>query len=199
MLENIDTVLFDLDGTLTVPVIDFAALRRALDVPDGESITHALNARPEDERERGFKIVEQAELKAAHNARANTGAIELIAWLHGAGYATGIITRNNPEAATLTLDALGLVIDVVITRDCAPPKPAPDPVHEALRRLGRGAETTLVVGDYRDDIEAGKAAGALTCLVTNGDDNAPDCGPDLRVSCPQDLLELFQRLPKRGK
>ena len=192
MLSTIDTVLFDLDGTLTVPVIDFDALRASLRLPDGVSITHALNEMPAIERERGFEIVRAAELEAAHNAVANRGAIELVRWLQGRGIATGVITRNYQGAVDITLEALDLRFEVVITRDCAPPKPAPDAVHEALRRLGRDAANALMVGDYRDDIEAGKAAGAHTCLVTNGEE--PRFEAELSVPWLSDLLVMFQRV-----
>ncbi|MCA8947698.1 MAG: HAD family hydrolase, partial [Planctomycetes bacterium] len=128
MLSRIDTVLFDLDGTLTVPVIDFDAMRRALNLPAGVSITHALEEMPEPERQRGYDIVRAAELEAAKRAIANRGAKELVQWLHERGFSTGIITRNFAGAVDITLKAIGLEFDVVITRDCAPPKPAPDPV-----------------------------------------------------------------------
>ena len=94
----IKTVLFDLDGTLTVPVIDFDGLRRRLGTPMGVPLTQALNALPEAERESGFAIVREAELEAARIARANRGAVELVRWLHGNGFATAIITRNFREA-----------------------------------------------------------------------------------------------------
>lgn len=179
MLSRVNTVLFDLDGTLTVPVIDFDGLRKRLGLPDGQSITHALNELPIAERERGFGIVREAELDAAYRAQAAPGAIELVRWLQAASYAVGIVTRNFQQAVDITLHALQLEVPVVITRDCAPPKPAPDAIHEALARLGRTVDVTLMVGDYTDDILAGQAAGTLTCLVTNG--HEPICEADLIV------------------
>lgn len=179
-LARIDTVLFDLDGTLTLPVLDFPAMRAALGIPDGESITHALMRRADAERDAGFAYIRQCELEAARNTRASPGAIEFVNWLHGRGTPTGIITRNFREAVDITLGLLGLRFEVIITRDCAPPKPAPDPIHEALRRLGREAATTLMVGDYHDDMQAGKAAGTFTCLV-NHDPGPPRFEADLHV------------------
>ena len=190
MFAHIDTVLFDLDGTLTVPVIDFDALRARLGTPPGMSLTHALNDLPEREREQGFEIVREAEIAAAQAARPNRGAIELVGWLHANYFATGIITRNFREAVDITLSTLGLEFDVILTRDCAPPKPAPDALLEALRRLQRNAATTIMVGDYEDDMQAGKAAGTLTCLVTNGED--PRYDADCSVPWPGDLLALLK-------
>lgn len=192
MLRRIATVLFDLDGTLTVPVLDFPALRRAIGAPPGASIVHALQSMPPDRRAAAEAVIREAELAAARRTRPNRGAIELVQWLHSRGFATGIITRNFREAVDVTLAALGLAFDVVITRDCAPPKPAPDPVLEALRRLGREAASALMVGDYVDDLTSGRLAGARTCLVMNGPGPAA-FEADLAVSYPEDLHALLRK------
>ncbi|MCB9894173.1 MAG: HAD family hydrolase [Planctomycetes bacterium] len=187
-------MLFDLDGTLTVPVIDFDALRRTLGTPPGVPLTQALADWPELERERGYAVIRDAEMHAARIAKANRGAVELVRWLHEHDFATAIITRNFRDAVDVTLEALGLEFDVVLTRDCAPPKPAPDAVLEALRRLDRPTSSALMVGDYRDDVEAGRAAGTLTCLVTNGE--SPRFDADLTVPWLEDLHALFERSRK---
>ncbi|MCA8915434.1 MAG: HAD family hydrolase [Planctomycetes bacterium] len=188
-LSQVTTVLFDLDGTLTVPVIDFDGLRLRLGTPPGVALTEALNALPVAERDRGFEVVREAELEAAQIAKPSRGAVELVDWLHESGYATAIITRNFRDAVDLTLDALGVSFDVVITRDCTRPKPAPDAVLEALRRLHRDPASALMVGDFHDDMEAGRAAGTLTCLVTNGADSRFDA--DLTVPWLEDLHSLL--------
>lgn len=190
MLSHIQTVLFDLDGTLTVPVIDFDGLRTRLGLPEGVSIMHALTEVSDKERERAMAIVQEVELEAARNAQAAPGAVELIEWLDDSGFASGIITRNYREAVDITLDVLELDFDVVVTRDCAPPKPAPDAVFEALRRLKREASSALMVGDYQDDMLAGKASGTMTCLVTNGKDAL--YASDFSVPWLSALQELLQ-------
>lgn len=42
--------VFDMDGTLTVAVHDFAAIRRALEIPPEADILHYLAALPEADR-----------------------------------------------------------------------------------------------------------------------------------------------------
>jgi HAD superfamily hydrolase (TIGR01509 family) len=190
VLRGINTVLFDLDGTLTVPVIDFEGLRARLNLPAGVSISHALNVLPPAQRDAGFEIVREVELAAARAAQPSLGAVELVDWLKAHDYATAIVTRNFAQAVDITLDVVGISIDVVITRDDAPPKPAPDSLLLALRHLGRRPRTTLMVGDYRDDMLAGKAAGATTCLVTHG--RTQPFEADLRVKTLADLLRLLQ-------
>jgi HAD superfamily hydrolase (TIGR01509 family) len=185
-LRAISTFLFDLDGTLTVPVIDFNALRLRLGVPDGTSIAHALNALPPARRDAGFAIVREAELTAARNAAPNRGALELLSALRERGLGTALITRNSHEAVAITLRTLGVDFDVVITREFGPMKPSPEPVLEALCRLNSRAQDALMIGDFRDDIDAGRAASTATCLIMNGS-GPPLWEADLHLPYPSDL------------
>lgn len=196
-LALIGAVLFDLDGTLTRPLIDFAALRTRLGVQEGVSILDALRRFPPALREAKEQILRQTELEAARRATPNRGAVELVHWLHDHGYATAVITRNFREAVEITLARLGLTIDVVVTRDCAPPKPAPDAVYEALGQLGRAPATALMVGDFRDDIEAGRRAGVMTCFLANTREGEPP-EADLQVRDLLELLGFFRQMKTPG-
>lgn len=190
MLAGIATVLFDLDGTLTVPVLDFAAIRRRLDLPEGTSIVHALAELPPEVRRPKEDLMRQMELEAARAARPNQGACELVRALQQRGMGVAIITRNFAQAVALTLKALELEVPVVITRDDAEPKPSPEPLKLAMARLGASAESTLMVGDFLDDMDAGRAAGVATCLVTNG--GPPRFEADMHVHTPAELLARFE-------
>ncbi|MCC6572406.1 MAG: HAD family hydrolase [Planctomycetes bacterium] len=194
MLHTIDTVLFDLDGTLTAPVIDFADMKVKLGLPPTTGfLIHAISHLPADERAAKEATILREEINYARRARPNRGTKELVDWLHGRGIKTAIVTRNHPEPVEITLGVLGLRFDVILHRNSGmPTKPAPDAVVEALRRLGRAASRALMVGDYVDDITSGRAAGTRTCYVTNG--AARDQGgADLVVEHPEELLRLFQR------
>jgi HAD superfamily hydrolase (TIGR01549 family) len=192
VLRQIQSVLFDLDGTLTVPVIDFNALRRRLGLPDGTSLVQALSRLSTDRRDEGMAVIREAELEAAHKAKSNTGAIALLDALDVRGVKTAIITRNTVEAVDITLRKIGVQMNVVITREFGPIKPFPEPLFEAMRRLETTAHATLMVGDYLDDMEAGRAAGTLTCLVMNGP-GSPKYEADLHVRDLQELLDKFKQ------
>lgn len=193
VLHTIETVLFDLDGTLTAPVIDFADLRGKLGLPlGGGSMVAALALLPAPERAAKEAILLEAECGYARQARANEGARELVNWLRTRGVKTAVVTRNHPDPVEITFRALGMRFDVVLHRNSGfAAKPRPDCVREALRRLGRAAAGTLMVGDYVDDIAAGRAAGTRTCFVTNGSGKEHG-GADLVVRHPGELLAQFQ-------
>ncbi len=80
-----------------------------------------------------------------------------------------------------------------MTRDDSLPKPHPDGVHKACERMGLSVSEVMVVGDFRFDVMAGKAAGACTVLLTNGRQSPAspeDPEPDYTVACLAEILQL---------
>ena len=153
--------VFDLDGTLTVAQHDFAAIKQALGLPADRPLLDGALA--SDDRERVLAAIHDWEGSLAEQAVARPGAAALLEALGQRGIPAGVLTRNSRETALRTLRAAGLAgaipADLVVGRDCAPPKPAPDGVHLVARRARRPA--TVMVGDFRFDLEAGRAAGAF--------------------------------------
>jgi phosphoglycolate phosphatase len=66
----------------------------------------------------------------------------------------------------LSLD--GYFFDVRGGDSFATKKPDPEGLLNILREAGVGAEDAIMVGDSRNDVQAGRAAGAVTCGVTYG-------------------------------
>ena len=125
--------VFDLDGTLTVPVHDVALIRRALDIPAEADILGHLAALPVHEARQKHDWLMWHERTLAEAATPAVGAVALVRALHGRGCRLGILTRNASELASVALAAIGLdgVFDHadIIGRDEAAPKPAPDGLH----------------------------------------------------------------------
>lgn len=171
---RIAAVLFDFDGTLTVPAaLDFAAIRAAVGCPPGLGLLEFLAgvADPE-ERRRKEAVLDAMEIDAAEQTVENPGATELVQSLCRLGVPLGIITRNTRRSVDVSLAKLPGIdaeqFGVIITRDLPlSPKPLPDGVHYAAERLGADVAELLVVGDYAFDIEAGKSAGALAMYLHN--------------------------------
>ena len=121
--------VFDMDGTLTVAVHDFDAIRAELGLPAGRLILEALAERPEEERRALLTRLDAIELDLARTAQAQPGASRLLAALRERGARLGILTRNSRENALLTLEASGLgaffAPDHVLGRAEAEPRPSP--------------------------------------------------------------------------
>lgn len=160
-------VLFDMDGTLTVPYLDFPALKRELGIGD-KAILEAIELMGPAERLAAEVILHRHEETAARLSDLNPGCRELLAWLHERGVHTALITRNSRASVEIVFARHGLPIDVLITREDAPPKPDPEPLLQACRRLGTSLEESWMVGDGVYDVQAGRNAGIRTVWLSHG-------------------------------
>ena len=161
--------VFDLDGTLTLAVHDFALIRRELGIPAGQDILGHLAALPAADAaaKRAWLIAHERELAAASIAA--PGAVALLRALHDRGCALGILTRNDHALARLTLAEIGVADlfadEAILGRDEATPKPDPAGLLLHAARWAVPPRELVMVGDHGYDLEAGRAAGARTVFV----------------------------------
>lgn len=192
--------VFDLDGTLTAPVHDFVLIRRALEIPADADILGHLAALPADQARQKHDWLMRHERTLAEAATPAPGAVALVRALHGRGCRLGILTRNARPLATVALGAIGLegVFDPIdiIGRDEATPKPAPDGLHDFADRWNVSPAQMVMVGDYRFDIECGRAAGTHTVLVGDTDEAWSAWATWQLADCAAILAEI-DRAPAR--
>ncbi|CAM3703232.1 Haloacid dehalogenase-like hydrolase domain-containing protein [Pseudomonas reidholzensis] len=186
-LSAIRNWVFDMDGTLTVAVHDFAAIRGALGIPPEDDILTHLAALPAAEAAAKHAWLLEHERDLALASTAATGAVELVRELAGRGCRLAILTRNARELAHVTLEAIGLAdcfaVEDVLGRDEAAPKPSPDGLLKIAEAWAVAPGELVMVGDYRFDLDCGRAAGARTVLVNLPENpwpelvdwHAPDC------------------------
>ncbi len=188
-------VVFDLDGTLIEPLLDFDAMRAEIGLPPGpilEQLAHADAAT----RARADEILRRHEREALARATLADGCAELLARLATVGIPVAILTRNVREVVDIFVSTFGFTFAGVYTREDGPHKPSPAGVLALCAKMGVAPAETLVVGDYKFDILAGRAAGCRTALVTSTHSptaaELPDWGPpDLVVASLRDLLPRF--------
>lgn len=168
-LRDVRHWVFDMDGTLTVAVHDFAAIRRALDIPAEDDILTHLAALPAEESATKHAWLLAHERELAEAARPARGAVELVRHLCEQGVRLGVLTRNAHELALLTLQCIGLGqcfhSDDILGRDEAPPKPDPGGLLKLAARWDVPVQRLVMVGDFRFDLECARAAGARSVLV----------------------------------
>jgi HAD superfamily hydrolase (TIGR01549 family) len=186
--------VFDMDGTLTLAVHDFPAIKRALGIPEEDDILHHLAALPADEAAAKHTWLLEHERELAVASRPAPGAIELVRTLSERGCQLGILTRNAHELALLTLQAIGLddcfATADILGRDEAPPKPHPGGLLHLAERWSVAPHELVMVGDYRFDLECAQVAGARGVLV-----NLPDNPwPELTDLHAQDCAQLLAGL-----
>jgi len=217
-------VIFDLDGTLveSAPDLHVAANKLMREnqrrdvtlseitmmVGDGvpKLVERAFRATGEPasaEDLDGFvaRYLEFYEPHAADLSRPFPGALECLDRLHGMGIKLAVCT-NKPFDATmeiLTKLKLGTHLDVVIGGDTLPGIKKPDPRHlqAAMDKMGVNTAETIMVGDFRNDVEAAHGARipAIVCRFGYTKGPAEDLGADLIIDSFDELPEAFARLP----
>ncbi|WP_287031042.1 HAD family hydrolase [Pseudomonas sp. UBA6310] len=186
--------VFDMDGTLTVAVHDFAFIRRELGIPAEDDILHHLAALPAEaaSRKRAWLLDHERELALA--SRPAVGAVALVRALCERGCRLGILTRNAHELALVTLQAIGLddcfAADDILGRDEAPPKPHPGGLLHLAERWGVAPGALVMVGDHRMDLQCARAAGAHALLVNQPENPWPEWSDGFVRDCAEVLAGL---------
>ncbi len=191
-MRTLSTVLFDLDGTLLDTAPDFIvvlrqlmqqrqcqhllsdeAIRATVSEGAGALITLAFGHAPDAAE---FEPLRQQLLDLyQRNGHARTrlfaGLAELLDWFDAAGIAWGVVTNKPSHYAVPLMQGLDLLPrcrTLVCPDHVTRRKPDPEPILLACRQLDRPVAHTLYIGDHRRDIEAGRAAGALTMAAAYG-------------------------------
>lgn len=195
-LKHCQYWIFDLDGTLTVAVHDFDAIRKQLGLPAGALILEALNSLPAQQAEQILRRLNEIEWQLARAAQPQPGAHELLAQLAEQGRQMGILTRNGAAIAKETLQVCGLAhyfcADHIIGRELCAPKPDPGGVTYLLDQWGATKSDTVMVGDYLFDMQAGHGAGVMTVHFDHSGEFAWPEFTDVKVTTLMQLMQLCQ-------
>ena len=162
-------VVFDMDGTLTLPgSIDFAAMRARISAPHGVDVLDHIEAHDDiRERARLHSIIEDEEEVGFHRQQLMPDATVLLDALTSYSLHLAVVTRNNEGVMkrTLALFERPSAFSVTLSRSFSPGKPHPAPIHHICSVWSCNPQNVVMVGDSRDDILCGLAAGARTILV----------------------------------
>jgi pyrophosphatase PpaX len=201
----VHAVVFDFDGTLVatrsadeVAVAELiasdpsaAAGAEVFWAHDGEPILTRIElAWPG----RGAEVLPLFERQAP--PRPYPGVARLLEGLarHGLPMAVVSSRRRAPLEAGLAATRLGRYFQVVVgLDDVREPKPSPEGLLLAMRRLGVAPEWTVYVGDNPVDVEAGHRAGMTVWRAVWGTPPASPNGAVLRGS-PAEVGERLARL-----
>lgn len=121
---------------------------------------------------------------------------ETIKTLKEHGFKLGIVTTKIRDTVNmgLKLTKLDQFFDVVVTLDDVEnAKPHPEPVLNALAQLDSKPEEAIMVGDNHHDVEAGKNAGTQTAGVSwsvKGREYISSYNPDYLLERMSDLLPI---------
>jgi HAD superfamily hydrolase (TIGR01549 family) len=160
-------LLFDMDGTLTEPLLDFPRIKAEMGIGN-RPILEALAEMDEPKRTAAEQILLRHEEQAARSATLNHGCTQLLQWLAQRQIPMAIVTRNSRRSASVVISQHRLQVDALVTRDDGIFKPDPASLHLACRRIGLRGEDVWMIGDGEYDIEAGHKAGIRTVWLSHG-------------------------------
>lgn len=214
MFDGIQAFVFDFDGTLAIPNIDFGLMRRQVDTIatrygiDPVPVRHLYilemietvraqlgqsgDSRGEDFHREAHAAILALEIDCARRGGMLPGATEVLQILRQQGLKIGVVTRNSASAVRTICAAIDSLCDVFLPREVVRfVKPHPEHLQRALDRLQVVAQQAVMVGDGPIDITAGKALGLRTVAVLTGGDR-PEAllasQPDLILDSVADLL-----------
>ncbi|CAJ2627949.1 haloacid dehalogenase-like hydrolase domain-containing protein At2g33255 [Trifolium pratense] len=203
-------VVFDMDGTLTVPVIDFVSMYKAVlgeneyqrikaSNPVGIDILKLIDHWSPHQQRQAYDTIAQFEQQALHHLQIMPGASELCNLLDSKKIRRGLITRNMKSAVDLFHQRFGITFSPALSREFRPYKPDPAPLLHICSLWEVQPNEVIMVGDsLKDDIACGGRAGAHTCLLDQtGRYNAPeyanvDFKPDFKVTSLAEVYSLLE-------
>lgn len=182
-------VLFDMDGTLTRPMIDFDAIRAEIGIRG--PILEAIRGFPPERLRHAHAVIDRHEREAAERSTLNDGCRAVLAECRRRGLPTALVTRNSASSTRVVLELHNLAFDHVFHRENGPPKPDPESIWQACRALRVDPADTWMVGDGRHDIEAAIAAGATGVWLAHDPRRNFDAVPDAVVASLVELQSLL--------
>ncbi len=115
------------------------------------------------------------------------------------GFKLAVCTNKPHEPTLAILKKLDLAkyFDVVLDADALPVrKPRPEPLWEAVKRMGGTNDSAVMVGDSEADAAAARNAGFPVVLLTYGYSHVPfdEIKPDALIDDFGDLPDVLKRL-----
>jgi len=214
----INTILFDLDGTLvdTAPDLGYALniqLERHGKKPLSDSTIRPFASHgskgllglgfgitPQDadfaeKREEYLNIYDDV---FTRSPKLLDGMAELLQAIENKGLKWGIVTNKPRRFTNRLIESMHLQFQpaCIVSGDDAPqPKPSPATLLLACSLVGVKPEHCIYVGDAERDVQAAKAAGMKAVVALFGyidvTDKPAEWGADWLINIPQELLKII--------
>ena len=189
----ISAVIFDLDGTLTMPfALDFSNIRKEYNIQVGHDLLEAVHALEDVTlRTLAMASIEAEEHKGRNVMVVRPHVIELIRNCQEKNIKMALATRNTMTSIHSFLSLTGLHADVfstIWTRDSMFRKPNGQVATTICNDVFEmHVSNVLFVGDSTDDLYCAQSAGCQTCIV---DTTANAHLSDLCDYFVQDMIQL---------
>ncbi|MGM8366065.1 pyrophosphatase PpaX [Virgibacillus sp. W0181] len=207
---SIDTVLFDLDGTLidtneliissfehTFEHYGLTFTKKEIMEFNGPPLIDTFQEINPDLAEAMIDTYREHNIKHHDNfVKVFPYVLETVEQLRQHQIKMGIVSAKMRQGVLKGLSLTGLedyFETIVSMDDVTHPKPHPEPVLKAMSNLGATPETSIMVGDNYHDIESGKNAGVKTAGVAwseKGKEFLLNYDPTYMLEDMRDLLKI---------
>ena len=214
--SNINTVLFDFDGTLldsngliadtwrhtvrnfTGKEISDDEIRDTIGEMLIDSMRRMMPEVNPEEAVEFYRVYQRGIF--LDRVRLFEGTEKVLRALKAAGFKTAIVTNRLKSSTHNALEHFEIteLFDFILTAsEMEKFKPDPEPIYKALEQLNSKPEEAIFVGDSNHDIEAGNAAGVFTILVNwsfglpPGELRENASEPDTTISELEEILVLL--------
>lgn len=213
-LDNIDTMLFDYEGTLvdfqwklSEAVEETIKMLRNLGFPNDRIqsrrystlMTEAMQAaseiglQPDHVREKIGFVYDRFDEDALTRWAARPYVKDFLKAIRTNGVRTGLVSNVGSKSLSKALSKLGLeeFFDVALSRnDVLNLKPSPDGLNLALEKLGTQKDKSIFMGDSLDDINAARNAGIRVIIITEGE----NIKEDILTAKPDYIIQNYGEL-----
>lgn len=165
--NNIKGIIFDLDDTLVKTQLDFVQLKQEINCPTNDDILTFIAGLPEPLAQQANEIVLAHEINDAQTSVWMPGAESFVYEAMNYDIPLAIVTRNCEEATRIKLINNNIPINLVMTREDAPPKPDPTALCTIAEKWNVKNEDVAYIGDYKYDIQAAHNANMQAWLFTS--------------------------------
>lgn len=221
MPQQLDAVLFDLDGTLLDTAPDFHWVINELLTAEGRApvsydflrhyvsngaramVCAAFEITPEDHcfPELHLRMLDLYLQHLDVDTVPFDGITELLSWLDQKQIPWGVVT-NKPELYTLPvmtgLDLISRAASIVCPDHVHERKPHPESLHLACQQMSCEKGNVWYIGDHNRDIECGRRAGMTTIGALYGyidaDTDPIQWNADHYVDCATEIKPLLQSI-----
>jgi phosphoglycolate phosphatase len=215
-LDNIETMLFDFEGTLvsfqwklSAAIEETLAMLRNIGfaqdrilsrkystlMTEAMQVAPSIGLHPDQVREKIGSIYDLYDEDALTRWTLRPGAREFLHMIKTKGISAGLVSNVGGKTLAKALSKLGLAefFDVELSRnDVMNLKPNPDGLNLAMERLGTKKDNTIFMGDSLDDINAARNAGIPVIIITEGE----NIKEDILAAKPDYIIHSYEELAR---
>jgi len=150
---------------------------------------------PDQVREKIGFVYDRYDEDALTRWALRSGVTDFLNTIKAKGILTGLVSNVGGKTLTKALSKLDLAdyFDVVVSRnDIMNLKPNPEGLNLAMEKLGICKDSSILLGDSLDDVNAARNAGIRIMIITDGE-NAKE---DILAAQPDHVIQSYEELLK---